>query len=368
MKHKDSANSAKTLDYELRAYENEITNGNNPVFYKGPRNFDQMRRINIRLNNIEAFMRVGDEHTKHVLGFDPYTSYGIGPNYSYKKIPERYFGTDCDSQHLPIFYSKAFLEELMRVPKYKLYPTSKQRGVPDYVKRKHGTGNLYHMFENFYGGIVCGQTVLFKEVVIYPTRKDFSAKLEEDSQFGYVQNYGSYEWKAIIGGKDGGILDIIRYDHNPNSHGNAFDSEGNILRDNVAVVGSHVHTRDYRYDVVFPCKMDSSDAVPVDSRGLQFLKGVMAVRNALGVVLSKPLATCYGLDTEAQEKLPICDIVKECYETHDAVPKEGEFIDRFRSNLAQLRENELSDEAIGIKPIIQGEKAGNEVAYEALGE
>lgn len=352
--------SEKELRKEINVYLAELDSGVD-VFSKGHRTFKDMERIKIRIDHMGKFILIGNKYTKKELGFDHLHHYGVPDGYAKIHISEDLKGPDNDAQVLPMLYSDKFVEELLAIPKFKLWEEDKDRGIPNYVKKKFDQGTTFHIFETYYGGVHNGQVVLFKEEIIYPTKKNAKGEFVE------FRDYGSYELKAIIGGSKKGIFDIIRYDHNSGSHGNAFKN-GYIEQDNFPIYGSHVHYHESGYNVIFPNKTDSSDAWEVDTTDLTFFQGVIAIRNASNHVLGEPIMNNHDLSPAQQVLLPIFPRVTEVYEKNKMLSKEGLFIDRFRDVLDVVRENKDKLADLGPKPIIRGEVEANDIIYDVMGE
>ncbi len=349
----------KILMREINAYLAELDSGKDD-FNKGHRTFREMERIKVRIDHMGKFILEGNKYTKRELGFDHKKHYGVPEGFSKVRIPQGLKGPDNDTQVLPMLYSDEFVEELLAIPKFKLWDTEKDRGIPSYVKKKFEDGTTFHIFETYCAGVHGDQVVLFKEEVIYPTKKNANGDVEE------FKDYGSYELKAIIGGKHNGVLDIIRYDHNSGSHGNAFKN-GYIEQDNFPIYGSHVHYHESGYNVIFPNKIDSSDAWQVDTSDLTFFQGVVAIRNASNQVLCDPIMV--DKDAAVQQVLkPIAPKVYEANEKYGVASLTGSFIDRFDDALDLIRDNKEKFDELGPKPIIRGEEEAINVINEVMGD
>ena len=353
------AENEKEMLREINAYLAELDSGRDD-FNKGHRSSKDMERIKVRLEHMGKFIIEGNKYTKRELGFDHKKYYGVPENFSKVRIPQNLKGPDNDAQVLPMLYSNQFVEELLAIPKFKLWNSDKDRGIPHYVKKKFDDGTTFHIFETYCAGVHKDQVVLFKEEVIYPTKKNAMGEVED------FKDYGSYELKAIIGGKHNGVFDIIRFDHNSGSHGNAFKG-GFIWQDNFPVYGSHVHYHESGYNVIFPNKIDSSDAWQVDTSDLTFFQGVIAIRNATNQVLCDPIMV--DKDSAIQQVfMPIAPKVVEANEKYAVGVKTGLFIDRFNDSLNLVRDNKEKFEDLGPKPIIRGEEEAIDIINDVMGD
>ncbi len=351
-----------TLAEELDNFEEELYT-HRPTISKGSRNLEQIERLKIRKRNLPKFVEKIDAYCNRHLGFNHKTSFGIDDKYSIGDIPTVFSGPDYDTQKLPMGYNDEFREKLMACPKYRVFETMKMRALPNFVKSKAKVDTQFHIFETYYVGVVDGQAVLFKEEVMYPTKRNpiTGSEREEDGAYvGYTQNSGDYELKAIIGGSANGVLELCRFDHN-RQHGNVFDSSGNCGIHNYPINNSHVHYNTLMFQVAFPNSQDSADAYEVNTRELSFPLCVRAIRNSLNMPMMQTL-----LHTGIDEKTSIADAGRKCDEIYyDSVSLNGRMIDRFEYELDRFRSlnaSQIIDDSH--KPIIKGEFEKNKEMQE----
>ncbi len=236
------------------------------------------------VSNYEFCLDLIDKFLKKYKNIDAEQDYMLPEDYALKDVPEKLRETRLDNQTLPMPFKQEMYDKLMTCKKFKLCPTTyKERIKEDIYKPKaHKSNSTYASFTSWYVGQVDGHNILFKECVHYPISG--AIVTQTNSKVGFPNMGGSYELKAILGGKENMVLDLVRCDHNPiNEHINRIDYDNlKFLPNGQRIKGTHVHENSALFTAVAPYSILHADAFGLDTnKDVTFGHIILGMRSAL---------------------------------------------------------------------------------------
>ncbi len=289
------------------------------------------------------------EHMKLKTGVDIRQQFGLPEGFSMSDLPDGIETSKKDAQLNPLPFNQEFYEKLMACAKIRIAPTDnslvKSRAVFknwNLSKSEPDTKVLV----NWLAGKVDGQLVLFKEIISYPIAGTlFDAT---NSSEGFPNIASSYELKAILGGDERFICELIRADYNPISpHRNFMREDGKVLDEPDNLFGSHVHIVNDKFNCAFPSLYCHSDAKYLDiengGKRMTFAQISNSLRNALNV-----RSRDYGLNYPAYSRGIMYDDV---YSVTPDQMEVGTFVDRMERNIKLSRDRYADTKDVRIEDV-----------------
>lgn len=255
--------------------------------------------INIRkyhqwcLDNKRLCQQLMSENIKNKFNIDIYNQFGLPDNFCLSSISDNVRRSKYDEQGIPMPFSQKTLEEMLACEKYPLTPHIYRAVTKDeiYCKSKKHPDSVYGSVSTWYFGKVLGQPTLFKEIVNYPITGKIMVATK--SSVGFPNAGGSYELKAIIGGKSELVMELLRGDYNPIApHPNYINTKtGELYREPENIYGTHVHQANELFNVVYPNCSNSPDAIPmyIDRPRMTFGQMVCAIRDSANILDKNPV-------------------------------------------------------------------------------
>lgn len=294
MRNKRGARMAKNVSSDMMYLNMFVGHINDPTLKHIGLGYEDGRKYHDWcLDNRRLCRQLMTENIVKKFGVDVYTQFGLPQNFSLGSISEDVRKSKHDEQSVPIPLGQKFIEEMLACEKHPLTPPISRVVTKDqiYPSKKKYPDSLYDSVTTWYAGNVMGQTMLFKEIVNYPTTGKIMTATRSDK--GFPNSGGSYELKTLINGKSDLVMELVRCDYNPIApHPNYLDKKSeDMLKVPENIYGTHVHIANELFNVVYPNSANSPDVVPmdIDKPRLTFGQVIKVVKDSVNVKNAEPI-------------------------------------------------------------------------------